>query len=218
MPLTTLTVIRPDDLGDLDPAATWLSELRADEARLEAEIEAALALINLAVHAHRAATLDPAIADVATHAALALRVGVGTGDQHAEGADERARELPVAERRRRAEVLRPQERVADVLGGRGAIAACELLVIRSRADLDSGRRREAALQLRAALDAMLAERPALEAPDQEPDFAELERRRDAVTAIARRAESGELDGERVAEVEAALRIAERVLRRKRALG
>ena len=136
----------------------------------------------------------------------------------AEGEYERALELPVAERRRRVEILRPQERVAEVLGGRAAIAACELLVIRSRADLDAGRRREAALQLGAAIEAMLEERAALEAPDQEPDFAELEERRDAVAALARRAAAGPLDDERTAEVEAALRIAERVLRRKRALG
>ena len=45
--------------------------------------------------------------------------------------------MPRAERRRRAEVLRPQERVAEVLGGRDAVAACELLLIRARLDLDA---------------------------------------------------------------------------------
>ena len=83
----------------------------------------------------------------------------------------------MGERRRRAELLRPQERVAEVLGGRGRVPACELLLIRARADLDAARTREAALQLRVGLEALLAEREALAAPDQDKDFAALDERR-----------------------------------------
>ena len=91
-------------------------------------------------------------------------------------------------------------------------------MIRARSDLDAGRSREAALQLGPALEALLAERELLEAPDQEPDFAALEQRREATAAATAEAAGGELGAERLAGVEETLRIAERVLRRKRALG
>jgi len=218
VPVTALTVIRPDELGDVAAAEAWLDKVRDDRGLVEAEISAALELINAAVNAHRAATLDAAIADVAAHAALSVRIGFGTGEQLAEGEYERAIEIPVSERRRRAEVLRPQERVADVLGGREGVAACELMLIRARADLDAGRTREAALQLRAGVEALLAEREALAAPDQDADFAALEKRSEATASAAAAAAAGALTAERAAEVADTLRIAERVLRRKRALG
>lgn len=218
VPLTSLTVIRPDDLGDERAAETWLAEARDDRDAIDAEIAGALELINAAVHAHRAAALDPAIADVAAHAALTVRIGFGTGEQLADGEFERALEIPVSERRRRAEVLRPQERVAEVLGGREGVAACELLLIRARADLDAGRSREAALQLQAGVESLLAERDALAAPDQEGDFAALEERREGTGAAAAEATGGALGPERLEQVTETLRIAERVLRRKRALG
>ena len=51
-------------------------------------------------------------------------------------------------RRRRTDVLRPQQHVASVLGGRDELLACENLVLRARLDLEQDRGREAALQLR----------------------------------------------------------------------
>lgn len=218
MPVTTLTAIRPDDLGSDERAAGWLAGLRGDHEALAAEVDDAVRLINRAVHAHRAAALDPQIADVGPGAALVVRVGYGDGEALADGEYSAAVEIPYAERRRRAELLRPQERVAEVLGGRAGVPACELLVIRARSDLDAGRSREAALQLGPALAALMAERELLEAPDQEPDFAALEQRREATAAAAAEAAGGELGAERLAGVEETLRIAERVLRRKRALG
>jgi hypothetical protein len=218
VPVTTLTAIRPDDLGDEASAGAWLAQLRDDPDALAAEVDDAVVLINRAVHAHRAAALDPQIADVTPGAALVVRVGFGDGEQLAEGEFAAAVEVPYAERRRRAELLRPQERVAEVLGGKVTVPACELLVIRARADVDAGRRREAALQLRPAVDAMLAERDALAAPDQEADFAALEERREAAAKLADAAVAGALSDDQAAEAVATLRIAERVLRRKRALG
>jgi hypothetical protein len=91
-------------------------------------------------------------------------------------------------------------------------------VIRARADLDAGRIREAALQLRVGLEALLAERDALTAPDQDEDLASLDQRRSITGSAANEALAGELSEERAAEVSETLRIAERVLRRKRALG
>ena len=53
----------------------------------------------------------------------------------------------------------PEERFAAILGGRDQALACEELVLRARADLDAGRVREAALEARVALEALLAELP-----------------------------------------------------------
>jgi hypothetical protein len=218
VPVTTLTAIRPEALGDEAEARAWLATVRDNRDTLAGEISEALVLINLAVHAHRAAALDPQIADVGAGAALAVRVGFGTGDDLAEGRFSEAIEVPHSERRRRADLLRPQERVAEVLGGRTSVAACELLLIRARSDLDAGRIREATFQVRVGLEALLAERDALTAPEQDDDFAALEERRRITGEAANEALGGQLSEARAAEVTETLRLCERVLRRKRALG
>ncbi len=51
----------------------------------------------------------------------------------------------------------PEERFAALLGAREQALVGEELVLRARADLDAGRPREAALQARVALEALLAE-------------------------------------------------------------
>jgi hypothetical protein len=126
--------------------------------------------------------------------------------------------VPRAARLRRAEALRPQERVAAVLGGREAVAACELLLLRARSDADADRGRETALQLRVGLEALLAERKALAAPGQDEDLAALEERRGITGEAANEALAGDLTEARAAEVAETLRLCERVLRRWRALG
>ncbi len=218
VPVTTLTAIRPDDLGGDERAVSWLETMREDADALAAEIADAVGLINRAVHAHRAAALDPQIADVGAAAALVVRVGYGDGEALADGEYTAALEVPYGERRRRAEALRPQERVAEVLGRRASVATCELLVIRTRADLDAGRTREAALQLSISLQAMLAEREALAAPDQEDDFAALEERQGATAGLATTALADALSDDQTLSLTETLRLCERVLRRKRALG
>ena len=107
-PLTTLTVIRPEPLPDADAAQGWLAGLRRDPDLIEAELAPALALVNLAVHVHRATVLDPNLADVSAEHALVIRVGFGDGDELADGRYSAAIELPPAARRRRGEVMRPQ--------------------------------------------------------------------------------------------------------------
>jgi hypothetical protein len=219
VPLTTLTAIRPEALGDSAAAAAWLAALKDDAAAIEAEIAEALELVNRAVHAHRTAVLDPGIADVGAEAALAVRIGYGLGDELADGRYAAAIEIPSGERRRRrASALRPTERVAEVLGRRDSVAACELLLLRARGDLDSGRVREAALQLRVGLEALLADRATLTAAGQEADLAALDERREITGEAANEALGGELSGERAEQVEEILGLAERVLRRQRAHG
>ena len=218
VPLTSLTAIRPEPLGDEDAAAAWLETLRDDQEAMEAVIADALLLINEAVHASRTATLDAHRADIDSEHALAVRIGFGAGDELADGRWEEAIEIPHGERRRRAEVLRPQERIAAVLGAREHVAACELLLLRARADVDAARTREAALQVRVGLEALLAERSAFATSGQQEDLAALDERRKLTGEAANEALLGELSDARAAEVVETLSLCERVLRRKRALG
>ena len=218
VPLTSLTAIRPDPLGDDDAATAWLETLRDDQDAMEAAIADALLLINEAIHASRTATLDAHHADIDSEHALAVRIGFGAGDELADGRWEEAIEIPHAQRRRRAEVLRPQERIAAVLGARERVPACELLLLRARADIDAARRREAALQVRVGLEALLAERSAIATSGQDDDLAALDERRAITGEAANEALLGELSEERTTEVVETLKLCERVLRRKRALG
>ncbi|MGN6202383.1 MAG: hypothetical protein ACTHNY_08260, partial [Solirubrobacterales bacterium] len=107
-----------------------------------------------------------------------------------------------ARRRRREEELRPQERVAAILRGRERLDGCEFLLLRARADLDAGRDREAALQLRVGLEALLAELDgAVDDPGHEKDMAALR----------------EHQASEQPPTEETLEICERVLRRRRVL-
>jgi hypothetical protein len=182
-------------------AERWLADAGADDA------ERALAQVARAVRAHRLASGDPAVHEPALPQALVVRAGHGAGEQVAEGRWGAARELPPARvaRQRRVAGLQPQERLAALLGGHARPLACEELTLRARHDLDSGHLREAALQLRAALDAALGELP--RAPDASADMAgriaELRERRPAVAALADDALGGVLPpdaGETIATV------------------
>ena len=61
VPLTTVTVVRPDPLGDEPGAERWLGELRDDPDAMAEEVRDAVVFVNGALHAHRAAVLDPAL-------------------------------------------------------------------------------------------------------------------------------------------------------------
>jgi hypothetical protein len=91
-----------------------------------------------------------------------VRVGYGSGDLVAEGRFDDALEMPRTEagalsRGRRGDAVGPGERLAAILSGRDELLACEELVLRARADVEAHRPREAALQARIALEAVLAE-------------------------------------------------------------
>ena len=223
LPLARATAIRAFEPYDgPEEAAVWLATATVNEAAIDAVVEEATVLLNEALHAQAVAAADPHVATLGPERAVAVRLGYGSGEQIAEGAFSEAREVDVAAtgspRRRRQEELRPQERVAAVLRGREAFAACEALLLRARADLDAGRNREAALQLRIAIDALLAElAEALDDDDHLTDVAALEERRPPVEAAAEQALQGDLTPESEAAVSNALQIAERILRRRRIL-
>jgi hypothetical protein len=151
--VTRATVIAADAVGDAE-AVAWL---RAAGASAEEIVAGAHAVLNEALHAHRVAAADPYAGLVARAAAMVTRVGYGTGEQVADGRWLQALELPPPAPPRRALALSPQERLAALLSGRDVALACEELTLRARLDVDAGREREAALQLRAALEAALAE-------------------------------------------------------------
>ena len=134
------------------------------------------------VRAHRIANQDPYGHEIGRLTPIAVRVGVGTGSELADGKWTEAFTVPAPERRqRRADALRPQERLAELLSGREPIDVCETLLLRARADLDQGRPREAAIQLSQGLDALLAELPDRAGPGQEEDLATLRERRDSIS-------------------------------------
>ena len=158
-----LPVVRATLVGaePLENPEAWLDALRSDADGREAEVEAGLRELNALVRAHRAAAADPYAREVGRWQANAVRLGYGSGEQVADGRWTAAYELPEPrERVRRAEGLMPQERLAGILGGSDRALAAEELVLRARLDLDGDRPREAALQARVALEALLAELPA----------------------------------------------------------
>lgn len=161
VPVVRATVIDTHPLDSKEEAAAWLEDLRHDRDGHRSAAETGAADLNHLLRAHRAAAADPAVRDVAPAGANAVRIGYGSGDQVAEGRYEDAYELPPEDDRsrgrRRSAALAPDERLAAILGGRDEVLACEELVLRARTDVDADRPREAALQARIALEALLAE-------------------------------------------------------------
>jgi|SRR5215211_1408010 len=217
VPITRLTVI-PARTQDANAAQRELEALQADPAATEQAILEGLREVNWVVRAHRIASQDPYGHGVGRLAPIAVRVGFGTGGELADGNWSEAFEVPSPERRqRRADALRPQERLAELLAGREPIDACETLLLRARADVEQGHPREAALQLGPGLRALLAELSGRAGPGQEEDLATLRDRVDAIDRAAREVLEGDLSPERAEEVADTLQICERVLRRRQAL-
>ena len=223
LPLTRVTAIRAQEPFESEAdASDWLGEATAAEDSIDAMVAAGIGLLNRALHAQAVASADPLGFELRAEDATTVRIGHGSGKEVAAGRFAAAREIDVragsSPRRRRDEELRPQERVAAVLGGRERLDACETLILRARADLDAGRRREAALQLRVGVEAMLVELAgALTDPDHKRDMAELEARRREAGEAANAALRGELDLEQERQVVELTELCERVLRRRRVL-
>jgi hypothetical protein len=200
------------------------AERRLREADVEELADAALARLNRILHAHRIAVADPGARAVTREHALVVRVGYGAGERVADGRWDNARELPAVHPggrasalRGRSAALRPQERLAAVLAGRDVVLACEELALRARSDLDAERLREAALQLRVAFEAALAElEPWREQAGLAERLRDLRSHRDAVAAAANAALRGGLDDEHIETVRAVLARVEAALRARTA--
>ena len=185
---TRVTVIDPVPLSAETQARAWLEDLDR-----EREVREAVATVNRVVHMHRIAAADPYVREVSAEQALVIRAGWGEGEQVASGLWLHARELSLrrprrsTRRRDRTWALRPQERLASLLGGRSDSLMCEELALRARLDLDQGRPAHAAIGLDRALAAAVVELGAEGRQDLTLRIAELDQLRGPVEAQARAA-------------------------------
>jgi hypothetical protein len=182
------TIVDPVSVSAERQAKAWLSELDG-----EREVLAAVTVLNRVLHLHRIAAADAYQHEVSPEQALVIRAGWGEGEQVADGIWTHAVELPWrgrggVRRKRigdRAAALRPQERLAVMLGGRGVALLCEELVLRARVDLDQRRLAHAAIELRSAYAAALAELPDEQREDLAIRIDELRKLRAGVERQAR---------------------------------
>jgi hypothetical protein len=187
---TRATIVDPVSVSGERQAKAWLGELDG-----EREIGAAIGALNRVLHFHRLAAADPYVHEVSPEQALVIRAGWGEGEQVADGVWMHAVELPWRGRRGvrrkrigdRAAALRPQERLAVLLGGRGAALLCEELALRARADLEQERVAHAAIELQGAYASALHELPGEQREDLAIRLAELRKLQDGVDAQARAA-------------------------------
>jgi hypothetical protein len=193
---TRVTIVDPIPLSAERQAQAWMNDLDA-----ERDASAALTVLNRVLRFHRIASADPYIHEVSPAQALVIRAGWGEGEQVADGRWLHARELPwtggtgrsAGGRRRRGDrsaALRPQERLAELLGARGEALLCEDLVLRARLDLDHGRLAHAAIELDAAYSSALVELRAEQRQDLAIRIDELDSLRPGVAAQARAALGG----------------------------
>jgi hypothetical protein len=202
VPTSRATVVSAAPLASPD---NWLADLD-----LDAEVESAVAVLNRALRAHRAAAADPYVGEVSVERALVVRIGYGSGEEVADGRYGEAVELPRFVRQRvKRSMEAPEERFAALLGGREEIHPAEELVLRARADLNAGRPAEAALQCRVAIEALL---------ELLKDSTEGERvgaHRETVAAAANEAVRGAVAAGSAAALEDAVTAMERALKRRR---
>jgi hypothetical protein len=224
LPLSRASAIRAfAPFESEDEARRWLDEATEAEDTADVLVGEGIELLNRALHANAVAGADPHAHELTPERAVAVRIGFGSGEETAAGRFTAAREVDVwasgaSKRRRRQEDLRPQERVAAVLGGKEHLDACETLLLRARADLDAGREREAALQLRVGLEALLVElRNELNDSGHLEDMATLQERRHEAGEAANAALGGDLTSAQSHSVRDLVAISERVLRRRRIL-
>jgi hypothetical protein len=212
--VTRATIIDTVPLPTEAAANAWLRGIDAD-----VEAASGLAVLNRVIGAHRIAADDPGARDVTRGAALTVRVGYGAGEEVAEGRHTAAVELPTPRAERRTAALRSQERLSALLSGRDAVLAAERLTQQARVDLRAGRSREAALTLRVALEAALAELvPWRDRGDIGARLVELGATRPDVAAVANRALQGGLDAGEEETVDRVLGRLEAALRARTAAG
>jgi hypothetical protein len=222
--LSRVTVIdAASPFESLAETTRWLDETCEADDAVDALAAKAIATLNRALHAQAVAAADPYGRELSLEQAERVLIGYGSGEETADGLFTDARQIDLtprtaSRRRQREEELRPQERVTAILRGRERFDACEALLLRARADLDAGRTREAALQLRVGLEALLVELDgAVEDPAHAADLAALREKKAKAIGTAEAAIAGPLADEQEAQVEELLATAERVLRRRRVL-
>lgn len=158
VPTSRATVVRAAPFDSDVTATSWLASTRKSSDAAAQELATAIRLLNRALHAHRIAHADPRPRDVAPEAALGVRLGFGSGEAVANGRYDESWRMPISRApRQRRSMNTPDDRFAAILGGTEEELTCEELVLRARLDIDAARGREAALQARIALEALLAD-------------------------------------------------------------
>ena len=157
-------MIDPVPLSAEQQAQAWLDDVFGDPGRTAEE---ALAVLNRVMYLHRLAAADPHVHGL-TGAEAGRAGGMGPGRGAGRGAlDPRSGATAAGTPRRslfgrrskqeRTTELLHVEHMAALLGSREHPLVCEELALRARLDLDSGRLAHAALELRHALTAAVAE-------------------------------------------------------------
>jgi hypothetical protein len=209
VPTVRATLVDAEPLTSEHHGEAWLDRLRRRPELIFEEAEMASRRLNAVLRAHRTAALDPFVREISPDVATIVRVGYGAGEEVAYGRFAAALDLPQERgRASRRDTIWPQERLAALLGGKTALSPATELVLRARLDVDAGHPREAALQARIALEALLAE-----LPGNHPSRGPLEETRPAVAEAANAALSGDPPDESRAAVEQAVRLMHAAIRR-----
>lgn len=210
--ITRATVISAEPFPNEDAARAWLAGCGGRGDQGDEEIGWALGHLNVAVAAYRVASGDAHARDVSGYQAVRIRLGYGSGSQLVNGAWNEALLLPRhgGGSRVRRRMLSPEEELAGILTGRRPPAfASEELLMRARLDLDAGRHVAAALQARAALDALTAELTA--GGDEGP----ATRHAETAASLCDAALSNELTAVEIEQLEQMVTQLERTVRRRR---
>lgn len=221
--IAVVTVIRADQPLDSETAAeAWLGKLD-DSDFIDELLGDAIATLDRARAADAAASGLPFGTATELGSVIACRIGYGDGDQVASGRylaalDIDARGGTGESRRQRLTRTGSLARSVAILAAREPATACEVLIPRVRLDLETGSDAAARLAIAGAVGATISELEfAVEDEAHEQDLDRLEELLPALTDVSERAEQGAADPEDVKQVEAALEVAERVIRRRRIL-
>jgi hypothetical protein len=212
---TRATVIDPISVSSDRQAKAWLASIDS-----ELETQNAVAVLNRVLFAQRIASANPYVHEVHSDQALIIRAGWGEGEQVADGRWSEAQQLKLSEprSRRRVSALRPQERLAVLLGAREEPLLCEELTLRVRLDLDQGRLAHAATGLDRAYAAALVELGSRARADLTARVSELEELRSGVAQAAKAAIPGGSQQPDEEIVRQALERLEAALRARTAVG
>lgn len=216
--ISRVTVVASDAFTDESEAKSWLDHCGRDEDAREREAARALGSVNRAVRAQRVAAADAYLHEVSPAQARRSRLGYGTGDELVEGHWTDAYTLPPPSRgrSRRQQMLAPQQEVAGILSGRRATYPSEDLLLRARLDLDEGRTRQAALQLRVAAEALESELRDEHAGEGKSEaLSPLRQRMGLVRELGTAAIRADLDRKQSASLVKAIEEFERAFRRRR---
>ncbi len=223
VPLTVFSVVFTDlEFGDPAEAKRWLDGLSPEGC--DDLLERSFASLDRLLATQAAATGRPYVSHWGEEDALAARVGYADGNNAYAGTLEASVAIDVrggaaAPRREKLTRSAPLRRVAAVFRGREEARASELLVPRARSDLDAGRVLEAAAVIEVAVALVMTELGDL-AEDREhlADLAALEDLMPSLSEVTERVvDEGTAWPGLAEEVERAVTLAERVIRRVQVL-